>query len=132
MSNGSRETVLRVRLLPNGNLEYEDWRGNVNQCAPGELGSRMQAILTDPNLPPVEVVNPGATRVAEFYARALLPPEMKHLAGPGVTALQDLLARVQAMRRNQPAAGPTQPNPEPPNPPRHPPRSAHRRGRRVA
>jgi hypothetical protein len=132
MSN--RETVIRVRQLPNGQLEYEDWRGNVQTCAPAELGARTQAILQDPDLPPVEVVNPGATRVAEFYARALLPPELRHLAQPGVNALQDLLRAVQQRRRAAPAAPSSQQsNPgTPPDPPRHPPRSAHRRGQRVA
>lgn len=130
----SNETVIRVRQLPNGQLEYEDWRGNVQTCAASELGARAQTILRDPDLPPVEVVNPGATRVAEFYARALLPPELRHLAQPGVNALQDLLRAVQQRHRAAPAgAAAPQDNPkQPPDPPRHPPRSAHRRGQRVA
>jgi len=127
-----RETVLRVRLLSDGRLEYEDWRGNTQTCPAAELGARAQAILADPNLPPVEVVNPGATKVAEFYARALLPPELRHLAGPGVTALEDVLRAVQRARQRVPGPPPPQANPHPPPPPEPPRPSAHRRGKRVA
>jgi hypothetical protein len=131
----SQETVLRLRLLPDGRLEYEDWRGNTRTCQTSELGARAQAILSDPNLPPVEVVNPGATRVAEFYVRALLPPELRHLAPTGVTALENVMRGIQRLREQRPAAPShqqAQANPRPPEPPEPPPRRAHRRGRRVA
>jgi hypothetical protein len=72
-------------------------------------------------------VNPGATHVAEVYARLLLPPDMRHMAGPGVVALQDLLKMVQGLRRRAPAQAHA--HHEPPPEPR---RSVHRRGRRVA
>lgn len=128
----SPETVVRVKLLPDGRLEVEDWRGNISACSPGDLGSRVRSILADPNLPPVEVTNPGAVQVAEFYARAILPPELRPLAGPGIQALQELLARVQrSIQRSGTSAAPP-PRPEPDEVPRHPPGSAHRRGRRVA
>jgi len=127
-----RETVLRVRLLPDGRLEYEDWRGKTETCRAADLGEKARAILVDPNLPPVRVVNPGATKVAEFYARALLPPELRHLAGPGVTALEDVLRAVQRARQRVPAAAPPQGNAEPAPPPDPPRPSAHRRGKRVA
>lgn len=130
MSN-RKETVLRVALLPDGRLEVEDWRGNVHACRSADLGSRVRSLLDDPNLPPVEVVNPGATQVAEFYVRQLLPPDLRPLAGPGVQALQDVFARIQRMLQRPLATAPTGPVAEP-EMPRHPPGSAHRRGRRVA
>lgn len=138
------ETILRVALLPDGRLEYQDWKGRVNSCRPEELGARCRELLAEPDLPRVEVVNPGVSEMAEQYARVFLPPEYQSLARPGVVAVEKLFRSWVASRQasaqragRQQQQGSTQGNaqrsePDPPQPPRPPHRSARRRGQRIA
>ncbi len=133
----SGESIFRVRLLPDGRLECEDWRGNSHVCAPGEIGSHIAQVLRDPNLPPVERMGAGGHNMAEAYVRMVLPPQYQQLARPAaslvVQALQRLMAGGQGVaygrQRQQPPPGPQQQQQQEQT---HEQRRAHRRGHRVA
>lgn len=131
MSGG--ESIFRVRLLPDGRLEYEDWRGNTSTCAQGEIGSRITRVLQDPGLPPVERMGAGGHNMAEAYARMVLPPQYQALARPAANLLVQALQRLMASGHGAAYARQQQPPPQGPQAQREPdPRQAHRRGHRVA
>ncbi len=98
-SSRPKETILRVRKLPGGTLEFEDWRGKRTQCAPGDLGTQVSQLLDDPALPRVDVVSPGFEQFVHQYATRFMPPELRPLVGPGVTMVQQAWAYFQHIQR---------------------------------
>lgn len=133
----SGESIFRVKLLPDGRLEYEDCRGNVSTCSAAEIGGRITQVLKDPSLPPVEMLGAGGHNIAEAAARNLLPPQYQPLIR-GLSPLMQLIQRLMAAggnlgpnpryQQSNPAPGPQQHQQRPPDP-RGP---TFRRGRRVA
>lgn len=129
----SGESIFRVKLLPDGRLEYEDWRGNTHACAPGEIGSRMAQVLRDPELPPVERMGAGGQNAAEAYARMVLPPQYQQLARPAANLVLQVFQRLMAGSQGAAQQRHQQPPPqEPAAGPQEHQRRAHRRGHRVA
>ena len=129
----SGESIFRVKLQPDGRLEYEDWRGNLHQCTPGEIGGRMTEVLRDPDLPPVERMGAGGQNAAEAYARMVLPPQYQQLARPAASMVLQLLQRLMAGSRGAAYTRSQPPPPQQPQPgPQEQRRQAHRRGQRVA
>ena len=133
----SGESIFRVKLLPDGRLEYEDCRGNVGACPPGELGERIGQVLRDPNLPPVEILNAGGYTMLEAAARTLLPPEYEPLVRAAATPLMQLMNLLNGFGsgptpRAQAYAQQQTHQPHPPPQPHDPRGTTHRRGRRVA
>ncbi len=133
------ESIFRVKLLPDGRLEFEDCRGNVGACAPDELGARFCTVLRDPSLPPIERISAGGYNIAEVLGRHLLPPEYQQLVRPAASmvmqAVQRLMMAAQGGQYARAASYQQQQQQRqqnPPSPPQDPHRNAHRRGRRVA
>lgn len=135
-----RESLFRIRLLDDGRLECEDWRGNTTPCGEADLGRVVRQVLASPDLPPVERVSAGGYNMAEAAARWFLPQEFQGLVRPAASMIMQALdklmvashdaarQRAETWRRQQQQS--QKPPPEPP--PQHPPRTVYRRGRNVA
>lgn len=132
-----KESLFKVRQLPDGRLEYEDCRGRVDACAPHEIGARMAAVLAEPDLPPVERVAAGGYRVLDAIARNVLPPHVQPHVGPITALAMKLLEQIHMARQSAAQARARAYGWQPQPPPPHPPgphasdHSAHRRGHRV-
>lgn len=128
------QSLFRVKLLDDGRLEVEDCRGRIHTWSAAEAGHQMTAILRDPTLPPVEILNAGAYNLVESAARSFLPPQYQPLVKTAVSPLMQLIRQLYDAAR----AGPTPYQWQSPGPSAPPPgpgpqaRSAHRRGHRVA
>lgn len=133
------ESIFRVKLLEDGSMECEDWRGNTIRCTEPGLGKTIRQVLADPELPPVERVSAGGYSMAEAYARMVLPEQYQGLVRPAANLLVQALQRLMTAT-NEAAARRgenwrqehQQPQSQPDPQPRHPPRNAHRRGQHVA
>lgn len=129
---GAREALVRVRLLPDGSLEYEGYGTGLRRCHPDDLGKGIVTLLADPNLPPLESTG-GAPSLVDLYASVLLPPHLRPLARPSASMLRDFIAQARSMfqsqadgswARDQEAYGrppPGYPPGPPPPPPGYPP-----------
>lgn len=127
------ESIFKVKLLPDGRLEYEDYRGRVVACAPHELGLHLRTVLLEPDLPPVERLSSGGVAFVDAVARNVLPPHLQPHIGPITSLAMQIFDKVRAVAHARAQAQyheHQQPYPPPPsNPPPHD--SAFRRGHRV-
>jgi len=114
------QTIVGLELLPSGKFLVSDWQGKKVEVALEDFASHCQGLLNDPNLPDVEVLNPGHANLVEAGTRFLLPESLQPYSGP-ITQIAELLwkqATAPSPRRQRP--------PEPPPPPPSPPRDQAR------
>lgn len=97
---GTREALVRVRLLPDGSLEYEGYGTGLRRCRPDDLGKGIVTLLADPNLPPLESTG-GAPSLVDLYASVLLPPHLQPLARPSASILHNFIMQARSMFRTQ-------------------------------
>jgi len=132
VSNAS--AIVRVGLCPDGQLEIVRWDGSTVRCAPGQAGEHLLALLRDPRLPAIETSGAGAHELAQQMIELLVPEAYRPVAVAGTPVLFSLAqtaqtwAATRAQRQSQVRTEPQDQGHAPgPNP-----RSAHRRGQRIA
>lgn len=123
--------IVRVSLRADGKLEIVRWDGQALAVPPAQAGAQLVALLRDPSLPSVETSSAGGHELAQQMIDLLVPKEYRPAAAAGAPVLISLAhtwATSRAQRQSEARTNP-QAQSEPPGPT---PRSAHRRGRRIA
>jgi len=122
--------IIRISLAPNDQLKLERWDGRTLTLPPEQVGQAMLDLLRDPSLPNVESAGAGNYEFAQQMIELLVPKEYQPAATAGVPGLINLaqtFANSRARSRQTAAPGPQQQAEPGPNP-----RSARRRGQRIA